>query len=1170
MAHLEINKQSTVGVEDLVLLPQLSDKAIMENLKLRHSKDLIYTSIGPVLLSVNPFKNIPHLYSEERVAFFRSGGKSDNSGSQGGPHIFALAEDAYRTMVSDCENQCVIISGESGAGKTEASKHIMRYISAVSGDTEEMQRVKHIILASNPVLEAFGNAKTVRNDNSSRFGKFFEIFFDQMGGPIGGRLSNFLLEKSRVVSQQKGERNFHVFYQMCCGANAELRQKLRLAGPGDFAYLNQGGVHDRSGINDAAGWTEMLSSMESLMLSPEKQQAIFETLALILHLGELKFGPPSASSPAIPGSDANTLVVLNRDELDFCAGLLGADAAAMEKAFTTRRLTMGANEVVNVPLDVQQCQNTRDAMAKTLYHYLFDFVVDTVNTALGKKQYDLMLGVLDIYGFEVFDKNGFEQFCINYVNEKLQQIFIELTLKVEQEEYVREKIPWEEIKYFNNKVVCDLIEGMQPPGLFLVFDDVCATMAKEKESVADIKMLDKLDAVHAGNCHFNRTERGFFVKHYAGDVHYDAQGFTNRNKDTLSPDLIGLLRSISNRFVLDILSDMLNEAAEAEGAAASGPGGRKKRATTAGSKIRQQASHLVKTLMACNPHYLRTIKSNDEKRADFLDEARVQHQVKYLGLLENLRVRRAGYSYRKHFDKFLKRFKYLSSATFPRPFKGTDRDACAAILKQVGGRLPDGSWQLGQHKIFIRQPQHLHILEDLRDKALSDIVYKIQRAWRRYQQNKQGILMKAGMGRMYAKASKVRRADSVFRPYLGEYLDYRTQLAPMHPIVEYDPVGGAWKEFWSDGGKKYYYNHVLEQSQWDCPRELMQRKTLFTATVQRVYDHQEALVETDFLIINDLVLYLFTQRVESAAKPAEKTPKKKAAGSAPIPAASTVQFILQKRIDLRILAGLSVTKQADAVLVVHVFQPSVPYRTVTCTPVKSTRLCECCGCKLTPAAKKQNCPGCGRLCCLKNCLPFSRPLPMLIGGAKDARVCPNCVSGEPYEPVEDIVLLSPMKTEIVAVLRKAYHQLMGNKLPMNIDDVLRYRLFDEQPQQRQLTVVPASSGIDTTVTPGGPNTLIVSAPPGISKETIDTIQAAREQRRQAQAERRRKEEEEERSREAAREKEREEEHKRIVEERRRARAAAAEAEEAERQKAEGALKERREAEARVVEQRSKQ
>ncbi|CBH10638.1 myosin IB heavy chain, putative [Trypanosoma brucei gambiense DAL972] len=1166
MAHLDLNKQPMVGVEDLVLLPQLSDKAIMENLKLRHSKDLIYTSIGSVLLSVNPFKNIPNLYSDECVAYFRNGGKGEGSGSYGGPHIFGLAEETYRTMVSDGENQCVIISGESGAGKTEASKHIMRYISAVSGDTEEMQRVKHIILASNPVLEAFGNAKTVRNDNSSRFGKFFEIFFDQMGGPIGGRLSNFLLEKSRVVSQQKGERNFHVFYQMCCGAKPELREKLRLRDPGNFAYLNQGGVHDRSGIDDVRGWEEMLTSMETLMLTPEKQQAIFETLSLILHLGELQFGPPSSASVA--GGDSNTLVVSNRDELEFCAGLLGADAAAMEKAFTKRRLAMGANEVVDVPLDAQQCRNTRDAMAKTLYHYLFDFVVDSVNTALGKKQYDLMLGVLDIYGFEVFNKNGFEQFCINYVNEKLQQIFIELTLKVEQEEYVREKIPWEEIKYFNNKVVCDLIEGMQPPGLFPIFDDVCATMAKEKESVADIKMLDKLDAVHAGNRHFNRTERGFFVKHYAGDVHYDADGFTNRNKDTLSPDLIGLLRSVTNRFILDILAETLNEAAEAESAAVSGAGGRKKRSTTAGSKIRQQAGHLVKTLMACNPHYLRTIKSNDEKRADFIDEARVQHQVKYLGLLENLRVRRAGYSYRKHFDKFIKRFKYLSSATFPRPFKGSDRDACAAILKQVGGRLPDGSWQLGQQKLFIRQPQHLSILEELRDAALSDIVYKIQRAWRRYLQNKHGILLKAGMGRMYTKASKVRRADSVFRPYLGEYLDYRTQLAPMHPIVDYDPVGGAWKEYWSDGGKKYYYNYILEQSQWECPREMQQRRILFTATVERVYDHQQALIETDILIVTDMALYLFTERIKSLPPPAEKGPKKKATGSAPIPASSTVQFVLQKRIDLRLLSGLSVTKHADTVLVIHTYQPSVPYRTVICTPIKSTRSCECCGCKLTPATKKQNCPGCGRLCCLKNCLPFSRPLPMLLAGGKDVRVCPNCVSGEPYEPVEDIVLLSPMKTEMVAVLRKAYHQLMGNKLHMNINDSLGYNLFGEE-QQRQLTAIPYSSSSDTTITPGGPNTLVVSAPAGITKETIDAIEAAREQRRQAVAEQRRKEEEEERAREAEREREREEEHKRIVEERRRARAAAAEAAEAERLHQENAARERREAEARVVEQRSK-
>ncbi|RNF00969.1 myosin IF [Trypanosoma rangeli] len=1161
MAHIDLKKAAVVGLDDLVLLPQLSDKAIMENLKLRHSRDLIYTSIGPVLLSVNPFKKIPGLYSEERIAFFRRGGKGNGGvtgSNHGEPHVFGLAEETYRTMVSEEENQCVIISGESGAGKTEASKQIMQYVSAVSGNTAEMQRVKRIILESNPLLEAFGNAKTVRNDNSSRFGKFFEIFFDRMGGPVGGRMSNFLLEKSRVVGQQKGERSFHVFYQLCRGAAPALRDRLRLLPPGQFFYLNQGGTLECDGIDDGKEWAETLAAMDAMLISTSDQQSIFDTLALILHLGQLQFAPSE-----VDREDA-ALMVLNRDELDFCATLLGVDATALERVLTWKRLEMGASEVVNVPLDMQQSRNARDAIAKTLYHHLFEFIVQSVNVALGEKPHDLMLGVLDIYGFEIFEKNGFEQFCINYVNEKLQQIFIALTLKVEQEEYVRENIPWEEIKYFNNKVVCDLIEGMQPPGLFAVIDDVCATMAKEKESVADIKMLDKLDAVHAGNPHFNRTEKGFRVKHYAGDVQYDAEGFTTRNKDLISIDTTSMLGFSSNRFLLTILAETI------AGVSQGGAGGTKTRVTTAGLKMRQQASNLIKTLMGCNPHYVRTIKSNDEKRPNFIDDARVLHQVKYLGLLENVRVRRAGYIYRQYFDKFLKRFKFLSPETFPRPFKGSDHDACSAILRRVGDALPQGSWQLGQHKVFIRQPQHLFTLEELREAALDNIVLKIQRTWCRYQQHKDGILLRTSMGRVYSKAGKARRADSVFRPFSGDYLDYRNKLGPLHPYVEFNPIGSAWKEFWTDAGKRYYHNPILQQSQWERPREMSPQRILFTALVERVVNHQKALLEKEFCIITDLAIYLIQERLETVVQPQAKPTRRNVHPVSPT-ISTVTRYFLRKRLDLRLLSGISVTTHADTVIMLHFYQPTVPYRPIvtSTTAVKNQRshLCECCGDKMSPAAKRQHCPGCGRLCCVKKCLRYSRPLPTLLGHSKPVRVCPSCVHGESLEPVEDVVMMTPMKTEIAALLRKWYRVLMGNKISMTISDTLKYHLFGEN-QSWILTSNASASISETILTSAGSFALAASAPLGIPQEMIQAIETAREQRRVAAAERCRKEDEEERRREVERERGREEEHRRIVEERKRVRAAAEERQEAERLQRERALCAQREESARIVAERS--
>jgi myosin-1 len=1146
MSHIDFKRAPTVGVEDLVLLPNLADKAIMENLKLRHSKDLIYTTIGNVLISVNPFKKLP-IYTEEQIAYYRSHGKSSSA-----PHVFALAEDTYRTMIQEEENQCVIISGESGAGKTEASKQIMQYVAAVSGNSAEMQRVKQIILESNPLLEAFGNAKTVRNDNSSRFGKFFEIYFDRVGGPVGGHMSNFLLEKSRVVKQQRGERNFHIFYQICAGADPALKQKLRLKPAGEFFFLNQGSTLERAGVDDAVEWKETLHAMDGIGIAPTDQESIFRVLGTILHLGEIKFQPGSGDECTIS----------NKDTLQYVAELMGVEITDLERALLWKKLEM-SNEVVNVPQDIQQCTNSRDAIAKALYDKLFNFVVDSVNRAFGEKKYALMLGVLDIYGFEIFDKNGFEQFCINYVNEKLQQIFIELTLKVEQEEYVREKIPWEEIKYFNNKIVCELIEGKQPPGLFSVIDDVCAAMAKEKEAVADIKMLDKLDGAHCGNPHFKRTDRGFMIKHYAGDVHYDAAGFTTRNKDTLSNDIILVMSSTKDSFLQELLIDITSEASPA-GSPVTGQA--KKKSTTSGFKIRQQAADLVKTLTSCTPHYVRTIKSNDEKRANFIDDARVTHQVKYLGLLENIRVRRAGYSYRQYFDKFLKRFKYTCPATFPRPFRGTDKDACAAILNHVGV-VPKEAWNLGVSKLFIRQPQHLFALEDAREAAFGSIVLKIQRAWTRYRNSKEYIVLKTNMDKIYRKGGKERRADSVFKPYQGDYLNYRGNLQMLHPLVDFDVISNAWKEYWADGGKRYYFNFITNQTQWIKPHEMSQQRIIFTDKVDRVVNHDKALTAKEFFIVSDRALYLIEEQVTTIVTPPTK-PTKQNPKPAPPPAPYQVTtFVLKKRLDIRLISGLSVSQQADKLVVIHFYPAPVPYRAVAMTQVVKgvPPMCQLCGVKLPPAAKKGNCPGCGVLACMKTCLVQQRPLPTL-GYPKPVPVCPHCMTGEPFEPVEDVILLNPGKSEIVAMLRKVYKQVMGHKIPINVNNSISYQLYGEKAARTAVFQLNPAAREDALY--AAPNQLVVHCPPGIQQAKIAAIEAARDERRKIAQERYKKEQEEAKIKEAQKEAEREEQRRRMVEERKAAKREAEERAEADRQERERLARERRETAARVVSAKS--
>ncbi|XP_017735527.1 PREDICTED: unconventional myosin-If [Rhinopithecus bieti] len=532
--HWQSHNVKQSGVDDMVLLPQITEDAIAANLRKRFMDDYIFTYIGSVLISVNPFKQMPY-FTDREIDLYQGAAQYENP-----PHIYALTDNMYRNMLIDCENQCVIISGESGAGKTVAAKYIMGYISKVSGGGEKVQHVKDIILQSNPLLEAFGNAKTVRNNNSSRFGKYFEIQFSRGGEPDGGKISNFLLEKSRVVMQNENERNFHIYYQLLEGASQEQRQNLGLMTPDYYYYLNQSDTYQVDGTDDRSDFGETLSAMQVIGIPPSIQQLVLQLVAGILHLGNISFC-----------EDGNYARVESVDLLAFPAYLLGIDSGRLQEKLTSRKMDSrwgGRSESIDVTLNVEQAAYTRDALAKGLYARLFDFLVEAINRAMQKPQEEYSIGVLDIYGFEIFQKNGFEQFCINFVNEKLQQIFIELTLKAEQEEYVQEGIRWTPIQYFNNKVVCDLIENkLSPPGIMSVLDDVCATMHATGGG-ADQTLLQKLQAAVGTHEHFNSWSAGFVIHHYAGKVSYDVSGFCERNRDVLFSDLIELMQTSEQAF----------------------------------------------------------------------------------------------------------------------------------------------------------------------------------------------------------------------------------------------------------------------------------------------------------------------------------------------------------------------------------------------------------------------------------------------------------------------------------------------------------------------------------------------------------------------------------------------------------------------------------------------
>ncbi|KAI8809341.1 myosin IF [Cladochytrium replicatum] len=737
------------GVEDMVLLTKVTEDQITDNLKKRLMSDLIYTYIGPTLVAVNPYKKLPY-FTEKEIEQYHGAASYEHP-----PHIYAVADKMFQSMISDEENQCVIISGESGAGKTESAKLIMNYIAAVSGKggslNNVVEGVKRIILESNPLLESFGNAKTLRNNNSSRFGKYFEINFNRGGLPLGGKISNFLLEKSRVVGPSVGERNFHIFYQIAKSATSAQQEELGMMAPDNFYYLNVSREYSADGIDDKEEYAAMRQAMNVCKISSADQTSIFEILAAILHLGNIRFH-----------EDGNNAVVSDAQTLAFPGYLLGVSEELLNEKITSRVMTTGGfgrrSSAYQVPLNVQQASNTRDALAKALYSRLFDWIVQAVNSSLASVSHNsgnmLCIGVLDIFGFEIFEKNGFEQFCINYVNERLQQIFIELTLKSEQEEYLKEGIQWTPIEYFNNKVVVDLIESKKPPGVMAVLDDVCFTMHAVNEG-ADITFVQKLDGAFSQHAHYIGKQSQFIIKHYAGDVSYDCDGFTEANKDTLFKDLVQLMQTTQKKFICNLFPEQIDEQD-------------KKRPTTVSHKIKNQSQELVDTLMKCTPSYVRCIKPNEHKKSKDFDTRRVEHQVRYLNLKENIKIRRAGFCYRNTFEKFLRRFAILTKETFPT-WHGRSQDGIKVIMNSVN--MDSKEWQLGKTKVFIKSPESLFLLEEQRERKYHTFAVKIQRAWRRYKSRKYFLEMrKKAADIMYGK--KERKRFSINREFLGDYLGF--------------------------------------------------------------------------------------------------------------------------------------------------------------------------------------------------------------------------------------------------------------------------------------------------------------------------------------------------------------------------------------------------------------
>ncbi|KAG1765095.1 myosin class I heavy chain [Suillus occidentalis] len=750
----------------MTLLTTIDENNINENLQNRWKAGEIYTYIGGVLISVNPFKDLG-IYTDETLQKYKGKNRLEVP-----PHVFSIAETAYYNMNAYHENQCVIISGESGAGKTEAAKRIMQYIAAVSGGEDgSIQEIKEMVLATNPLLESFGCAKTLRNNNSSRHGKYLEIMFNTHGEPIGAQITNYLLEKGRVVGQLENERNFHIFYQFTKAASDEQREQFGLQDPSAYTYTSRSKCLDVQDINDSNDYADTLNAMRIIGLSDQEQNEIFRMLAVILWLGNIEFQE----------MDDGNSVISDTAITDFIAHLIEVDSAMIQKVLTSRVVETQRGgrrgSVYDVPLNPAQATAGRDALAKAIYNNLFEWIVSRINVSMKARSASAqVIGILDIFGFEIFEDNSFEQLCINYVNEKLQQIFIELTLKTEQEEYVREQIKWEPIKYFDNKVVCDLIEERKPPGIFAALNDACAT-AHADPAAADNSFVQRT-AMLSSNVNFEARGSQFLVRHYAGPVTYNIAGMTDKNKDALVKDLFDLVGSSGNQFLQTLFPDRPDPSS-------------KKRPPTAGDRIKASAGALVDNLMKAQPSYIRTIKPNQNRSATEYDTKAILHQIKYLGLQENIRVRRAGFAYRNTFEKMVERFYLLSPSTSyagEYTWEGDAKSGCEQILKDTG--IAKDEWQMGVTKAFIKNPETLFALETMRDRYWHNMAARIQRAWRNYwryknecarriqrfwKNNKEALeyAKVREYGHQVLAGRKERRRYSLlsYRRFLGDYLD---------------------------------------------------------------------------------------------------------------------------------------------------------------------------------------------------------------------------------------------------------------------------------------------------------------------------------------------------------------------------------------------------------------
>ncbi|XP_054163685.1 unconventional myosin-VI-like isoform X2 [Oppia nitens] len=744
-------------VEDNCALMFLNEATLLNNIRLRYKKDKIYTYVANILIAVNPYFEVKDLYSSNTLKSYQ--GKSLGTMS---PHVFAIADKAFRDMRATKQSQSIVVSGESGAGKTESTKYVLRYLCESWGS--QSGQIEQLILDANPVLEAFGNAKTMRNNNSSRFGKFIEIHFNAKHTVVGGYISHYLLEKSRICGQSVSERNYHIFYQLCAGLPAPAFAKLKLSSPDKFHYLNRGCTQFFSGkqsdgqlnadrksaqhqnygplkdpiVDDIKDFKAMDSALNHFGVSDVQRMAIYQTVAAVLHLGNIVFEESNDDSKG-----GCRVAAQSRPSLETVAELIGVDCDQLQQSLLSRVMqTPGGGSkgtIYMVPLKVYEAQNARDALAKAIYSKIFDFIVKTINKSIPFSTSAHYIGVLDIAGFEYFENNSFEQFCINYCNEKLQQFFNERILKEEQTLYEREGLGLKKIEFIDNQDCIDLLEG-KSSGIFDLLD--------EESKLPKPSTVHFTETVHKTNgTHFRlavprksklrshreiRDDEGFLIRHFAGAVCYETQAFIDKNNDALHASLEALMVEANNPLLKQLFTvddknsknannnfSLINNNFSSKTKTAN-----KLAFVSVGGKFRSQLLELMSKLRSTGTHFIRCIKPNPNMVAHQFEGTQIMSQLRCSGMTSVLELMQMGYPSRAAFaDLYAMYSKFLP----PELARLDPRLFCRALFKALG--LNETDFRFGATKIFFRPGKFAEFDQIMKSDSdhLAQLIEKVQK-----------------------------------------------------------------------------------------------------------------------------------------------------------------------------------------------------------------------------------------------------------------------------------------------------------------------------------------------------------------------------------------------------------------------------------------------------------